>query len=147
MPFTLARSGVAVSGGHELAQLMADHRLGDEDRHKLGADGDGDRVTDHGGGDHRAAGPGLHIISGNESGTMRLGTRFRIIQKWEVRREKYRLRHVPQSLGNVDVLVRQIFVDVVRGLAHGTDSVFGGYREDGTGTERLVISRERYSGY
>ena len=55
--------GAEGAGGHELAQLAAKHRLGDEDRHVLAAVNDGDRVTDHVGGDGRAAGPGLLCIT------------------------------------------------------------------------------------
>ena len=39
--------GAEGAGRGELAQLVTDHRLGDEDRHVLAAVVDGDRVTDH----------------------------------------------------------------------------------------------------
>ena len=131
-------------GGNKVGQLLAEHRLGDEDRQVLAAVDDGDRVTDHFGGDDRGAGPCLlwikriSGISGNESGSMRFGTRFRIIQMWKVHREKYRLHHLPQSLWNVVVLVRCVY---------GTGNVFDSFGEDGTGTKRLLISRERCSRY
>ena len=94
--------------------------------------------------------------SGNKYGNMRAGTtRSTIIQMWKVRREKYRLPHssrIPQSLRNVDVLVRRIFVDTVRVLAHETNNLFvdliaSGFGEDGTGIEQLLLSSERCSGY
>src|ERR1700728_4338384 len=43
----------------ELAQLVADHRLGHVDRDVAAAVVDGDGVADHVGDDRRAAGPGL----------------------------------------------------------------------------------------
>src|SRR6266508_3871023 len=43
----------------ELAELVADHVLGDEDRHVRAAVVDGDRVADHLREDRRAARPGL----------------------------------------------------------------------------------------
>jgi hypothetical protein len=81
-------------------------------------------------------------MSANKSCNMRLGTRSRIISMWKVHRETDRLRrgsHVPQSLGNVDGVLS--FIDVVRMLAHSTDTLFGdlisGVGEDGsmTGTK------------
>src|SRR4051812_32127522 len=47
------------AGGRELAQLVADHRLGDVDGHVLAAVVDGDGVTDHVGDDRRATRPRL----------------------------------------------------------------------------------------
>ena len=46
----------------KLPELVADHVFGDEDRHVLTAVVHGDRVTEHGGHDHRPAGPGLDDI-------------------------------------------------------------------------------------
>ena len=47
------------AGGAELAELVADHRLGDVHRHVLAPVVDGDGVADHLGDDRRAAAPGL----------------------------------------------------------------------------------------
>src|SRR5580704_7990118 len=54
-------AGVVPEGacGGELAQLVADHRLGDVDRHVSTAVVDGDGVAHHVGDDGGAAGPGL----------------------------------------------------------------------------------------
>src|SRR5512146_751031 len=47
----------------ELAELVTDHLLGDEDRHVLAAVVDGDRVADHLGEDRRGARPGAdHVL-------------------------------------------------------------------------------------
>src|SRR4051794_39728726 len=46
----------------ELAELVADHRVGDEHRHVLAAVVHRDRVADHLGHDHRAARPGLDDV-------------------------------------------------------------------------------------
>ena len=60
------RAGVAAVGARqrELAELVADHRLADEDRHVLAAVVDGDRVADHLGEDRRGARPGLDHLLG-----------------------------------------------------------------------------------
>jgi hypothetical protein len=47
------------AGGGELAELVADHRLGDVDGHVLAPVVDGDGVADHLGDDRGAARPGL----------------------------------------------------------------------------------------
>src|SRR5207344_2945555 len=62
----LRRSRVGAEGPRrrELAQLVADHRLRDKDRHVLAAVVDGDRVADHLGEDRRAARPGLQHLLG-----------------------------------------------------------------------------------
>src|SRR3954470_2598442 len=48
----------------ELAELVTDHRLGDEHRDVLAAVVHGDRVAEHGRRDHRAARPGLDHVLG-----------------------------------------------------------------------------------
>src|SRR4051794_16381984 len=48
----------------ELAELVTDHRLGDEHRDVLAAVVHGDRVAEHGRHDHRAARPGLDHVLG-----------------------------------------------------------------------------------
>src|SRR3954471_23218246 len=48
--------------GRELAELVADHRVGHEDRHVLAAVVHRDRVADHRGDDHRAARPRLDDV-------------------------------------------------------------------------------------
>src|SRR5690606_6502266 len=60
-PRGLLHAGVVPerAGGGELAELVADHRLGDVDGHVLAAVVDGDGVPDHVGDDGRAARPGL----------------------------------------------------------------------------------------
>src|SRR5690349_17160173 len=50
--------------GRELAELVADHRLGHEDRDVLATVVDGDRVTEHVRHDHRAARPRLDDVLG-----------------------------------------------------------------------------------
>src|SRR4051812_19459099 len=68
----LAATGLAVvllvtaegPGRRELAELVADHRLGDEHRDVLAAVVHGDRVPEHLGDDHRAARPGLDHVLG-----------------------------------------------------------------------------------
>src|SRR3954470_1072466 len=68
----LATTGLAVvllvtaegPGRRELAELVTDHRLGDEDRDVLAAVVHGDRVPEHLGDDHRAARPGLDHVLG-----------------------------------------------------------------------------------
>src|SRR4051794_9867447 len=50
------------AGRGELAQLVADHGVGHEDRDVLAAVVDGDRVTDHVRHDHRPARPGLDDV-------------------------------------------------------------------------------------
>src|SRR5882757_9946641 len=50
------------AGRGELAQLVPDHRLGDEDRHVFFAVVDGDRVADHLGVDRRGARPGFEHL-------------------------------------------------------------------------------------
>src|SRR3954452_21952659 len=51
------------AGGCELAELVADHRLGHEDRDVLAAVVHGQRVAEHVGDDRRAARPGLdHVL-------------------------------------------------------------------------------------
>src|SRR4029078_7458152 len=50
------------AGGSELPELVADHRVGHEDRHVLLAVVHGDRVTDHVRHDHRPARPGLDDV-------------------------------------------------------------------------------------
>src|SRR6202046_2936204 len=57
---------VATEGprGRELAELVANHRLGDEDRDVLAAIVHGDGVTEHRRNDHRPAGPGLYNCLG-----------------------------------------------------------------------------------
>src|SRR3954470_11881584 len=52
------------AGRRELAELVADHRLGDEHRDVLTAVMHRDRVAEHGRDDHRAAGPGLDDVLG-----------------------------------------------------------------------------------
>src|SRR5688572_9358496 len=52
------------AGGCELAELVTHHGLGDEHRDVLAAIVHGDRVPQHGGDDHRAAGPGLDDVLG-----------------------------------------------------------------------------------
>src|SRR5919112_94032 len=53
----------AVGAGRcELAQLVTDHRVGDEHRDVLAAVVHGDRVADHGRDDHRATGPRLDDV-------------------------------------------------------------------------------------
>src|ERR1044072_1002710 len=52
------------AGRRELAELVADHRLGDEHRDVLAAVVHRDRVAEHGRDDHRAAGPGLDDVLG-----------------------------------------------------------------------------------
>src|SRR3954468_20519033 len=55
----------AVGAGRcELAQLVADHRVGHEHRDVLAAVVHGDRVADHGRHDHRATGPRLDDVVG-----------------------------------------------------------------------------------
>ena len=56
--------GAEGAGRGELAELVADHRLGDEDGHVLAAVVDGDRVADHLREDGRAARPGLDHLLG-----------------------------------------------------------------------------------
>src|SRR3954452_6332104 len=51
-------------GRGELAELVAHHRLGHEDRHMLAAVVYGDGVAEHGWHDHRATGPGLDDVLG-----------------------------------------------------------------------------------
>ena len=62
----LADAGVAaeLAGGRELAELVADHRLGDEDGHVLLAVVHRDRVADHLGEDRRGARPRLDHLLG-----------------------------------------------------------------------------------
>src|SRR4028118_2041890 len=48
----------------ELAQLVADHRVGHEHRDVLASVVDGDRVPDHRGDDHRTARPCLDDVLG-----------------------------------------------------------------------------------
>src|ERR671917_2602723 len=57
----LLHAGVVAerAGRRELAELVADHRLGDVDGHVLAPVVDGHGVADHVGDDGRAAGPGL----------------------------------------------------------------------------------------
>src|SRR6185437_2887995 len=50
--------------GREFAQLVADHGLGHEHGDVLATVVDGDRVTQHGGDDHRSARPGLDDVLG-----------------------------------------------------------------------------------
>src|ERR1044072_5394843 len=52
------------AGRRELAELVADHRLGDEHRDVLAAVVHRDRVAEHGRDDHRATGPGLDDVLG-----------------------------------------------------------------------------------
>src|SRR4051812_33067234 len=52
------------AGRRELAQLVADHRVGHEHRDVLAAVVHGDRVADHGRHDHRATGPRLDDVVG-----------------------------------------------------------------------------------
>jgi hypothetical protein len=69
-PRCLAALGLAVvlevafegPGWCELAELVADHVLGDEHRDVLAAVVHGDRVAEHGRHDHRPAGPGLDDV-------------------------------------------------------------------------------------
>src|SRR5215475_4673239 len=51
-------------GGRELAELVPDHRLGNEHRHVLAAVVHGDRVAEHRRDDHRAARPRLDDVLG-----------------------------------------------------------------------------------
>src|ERR687894_1190753 len=57
----LLHAGVVAerAGRRELAELVADHRLGDVHGHVLATVVDGHGVADHVGDDGRAAGPGL----------------------------------------------------------------------------------------
>jgi hypothetical protein len=48
----------------EFAELVPDHRLGDKHRDVLASVVHGDRVPEHVGDDHRAAGPGLDDVLG-----------------------------------------------------------------------------------
>src|SRR5918993_1499654 len=50
--------------GSEFAELVPDHRLGDKHRNVLASVVHGDRVAEHVGDDHRAAGPGLNDVLG-----------------------------------------------------------------------------------
>src|SRR5450755_811743 len=50
------------TGGRELAELVSDHRFGDEHRHVLTAVVHGDRVAEHRRDDHRAARPRLDDV-------------------------------------------------------------------------------------
>src|SRR6476660_8051144 len=50
--------------GSEFAELVPDHRLGDKHRDVLASVVHGDRVPEHVGDDHRAAGPGLDDVLG-----------------------------------------------------------------------------------
>src|SRR3954469_15002098 len=52
------------AGRRELAQLVADHRVGHEHRDVLAAVVHGERVADHGRHDHRATGPRLDDVVG-----------------------------------------------------------------------------------
>src|ERR1700685_4106716 len=57
-------------GGRELAELVADHRLGHVDRDVATTVVDGDGVADHVGDDRRPAGPGLDdpLLTGGVEG-------------------------------------------------------------------------------
>src|SRR3954454_6027016 len=62
LPVVLDVSAVG-AGGCELAQLVADHRVGHEHRNVLAAVVHGNRVADHGRNNHRATGPRLdHVV-------------------------------------------------------------------------------------